>query len=322
MVAVHAKMSGPAQRAVNTLADHFTHGYREPSMPNKFIAAQSGVRNKRARLKEIVSRMGPDATPAAIREEAYRVGFGAVNSALLIFVRNELWPERERHSGGSPKGCRPTELIAEPSGAGPIACPSCGSERTLVKNVYRRQGARKSRTGERLPNSVWRSRECARCQFRFGTVSNPGETTKNRRRLLHIAATEKECSKCRRVLPVSCFGKREGDYELYRSSCKECSNRARAEAGHRNNLKRHGMTPETYDAMLQSQQGLCAICKKPGNGKGQKHRPLCIDHCHTSGKVRGLLCDRCNLGLGNFDDDIGLFQRVIEYLRRDVPEVS
>jgi hypothetical protein len=81
----------------------------------------------------------------------------------------------------------------------------------------------------------------------------------------------------------------------------------------------YDLTPEQYEEMFKSQSGLCAICKKPETraavgGKGVK--PLSVDHCHGSRKVRGLLCSHCNTALGLLNDDIGLFQACIDYLKR------
>lgn len=139
----------------------------------------------------------------------------------------------------------------------------------------------------------------------------------HRRRAEAIAAVEKECSTCGLVLPVAEFGKRAGDPHLYRPSCRTCMNRKRAERGFHVKLLAHGMTIEQYHAMLTAQDHKCAICRSPGNGKGRRHQPLCIDHCHTTGKVRGLLCDRCNLGIGNFDDDVSRLEEAAEYIRRN-----
>lgn len=58
---------------------------------------------------------------------------------------------------------------------------------------------------------------------------------------------------------------------------------------------RYGLTPSDVQAMLEKQGGACAICVLPLT----KHH---IDHCHTTGKVRGLLCHRCNTRLGGLDD--------------------
>lgn len=58
-------------------------------------------------------------------------------------------------------------------------------------------------------------------------------------------------------------------------------------------LKRFGMTVEQYEELFSTQNGLCAICGKPPNGK-----KLAVDHCHSSNRIRGLLCNSCNAFLG------------------------
>jgi hypothetical protein len=80
--------------------------------------------------------------------------------------------------------------------------------------------------------------------------------------------------------------------------------------------KKYGISFETYIDMLQKQQGVCAICKRPETklDKGGNIRPLCVDHCHVSGKVRGLLCASCNLALGNLEDNVTYFLNAISYL--------
>lgn len=77
--------------------------------------------------------------------------------------------------------------------------------------------------------------------------------------------------------------------------------------------ERYGITLEEYDNMLKEQGGGCKICGSPDpKRKGSKH--LVVDHCHATGKVRGLLCYRCNVGLGNFEDGPALVLKAYEYL--------
>ena len=74
---------------------------------------------------------------------------------------------------------------------------------------------------------------------------------------------------------------------------------------------RYGMTVEAYDALALAQGGACAICFEPP-APGRK---LCVDHDHVTGAVRGLLCDKCNVGLGAFGDDPVLLTRAAEFIR-------
>jgi len=70
----------------------------------------------------------------------------------------------------------------------------------------------------------------------------------------------------------------------------------------------YGLVRDTYLELLSEQGGACRICKKTSSKR------LCVDHCHKTGVVRGLLCRRCNLAIGLFDDDIALLEAAQEYL--------
>ena len=81
-----------------------------------------------------------------------------------------------------------------------------------------------------------------------------------------------------------------------------------------NTLKRNfGITLDDYDRMLKSQNNKCAICNSTSTGrKGTKY--FAVDHCHTTKKVRGLLCTRCNAGIGYMKDDVEILEKAIAYL--------
>lgn len=79
----------------------------------------------------------------------------------------------------------------------------------------------------------------------------------------------------------------------------------------KSDLKKYGITIEQYEKMEKSQKGVCAICKK---SEPNKYKKLAVDHCHKTGKVRGLLCSKCNNGLGKFDDNVALLTKAIKYL--------
>jgi len=81
--------------------------------------------------------------------------------------------------------------------------------------------------------------------------------------------------------------------------------------------KKYGLSPAKFKALLDAQNGRCAICDAlldPAvpRGDGSVH----VDHDHAVGRVRGLLCNRCNPGLGNFRDDPVLLEKAANYLRR------
>jgi hypothetical protein len=74
--------------------------------------------------------------------------------------------------------------------------------------------------------------------------------------------------------------------------------------------KKYGVSPVDYAEMLVKQNGVCAICK----GLNRDGRSLALDHCHQTGKKRGLLCGRCNLTLGRVEDDVEILWGMIQYL--------
>lgn len=77
----------------------------------------------------------------------------------------------------------------------------------------------------------------------------------------------------------------------------------------------YGIEYADYLAMMEAQENKCAICGESPRNDGRKKR-LNIDHCHTTGAVRGLLCNACNRGLGFFRDNRDTLQNAINYLAR------
>lgn len=74
-------------------------------------------------------------------------------------------------------------------------------------------------------------------------------------------------------------------------------------------LKKYGLSYSDWELLLIRQNHVCAICKRPETGK-----TLAVDHCHRTGKVRGLLCAKCNQGIGMFDDNASSLRTAAEYL--------
>lgn len=152
---------------------------------------------------------------------------------------------------------------------------------------------------------------------------------------------EKACSYCKAVKPLSEYHKSpNGRYGL-QSRCKECAKELARQYYHSNpeiyteKVKRwrasnpertsrysytHGLKKnfgigiETYEDMLERQEGLCAICG--ANEPGRKKKYFCVDHDHATGEIRGLLCGACNDGLGKFRDNITSLKLAIKYLER------
>jgi hypothetical protein len=83
-------------------------------------------------------------------------------------------------------------------------------------------------------------------------------------------------------------------------------------------LKMYGITLIQYNAILEAQGGVCAICKK----ECHTGRNLAVDHCHTTNKVRGLLCGHCNQAVGKFQDDPDLMVAAAQYIIRSTTYVD
>lgn len=143
---------------------------------------------------------------------------------------------------------------------------------------------------------------------------------------------QKQCNVCHEVKDISEFTWRKA-YNCYYHYCKACSsikgkaryhlnpekykvkvreyNRAHKEIRFLRRLKEKGVPLAWYHETLTRQNNCCAICSKPENGKR-----LAVDHCHTTNRLRGLLCSNCNTLLGLAHDDIKTLERAIEYLKK------
>lgn len=73
----------------------------------------------------------------------------------------------------------------------------------------------------------------------------------------------------------------------------------------------HGLSKEQYFSLIESQDNKCAICKDILELDHKTH----VDHCHSTGKIRGILCHGCNTGLGLFKDNIDSLKNAIKYLK-------
>ena len=135
-----------------------------------------------------------------------------------------------------------------------------------------------------------------------------------------VIAESKHCSKCGVLKSADAFyGDRR--YKSGKASyCKEChSDYYRNRCPEKRRLEivksKYGLTPEEYYGLKAAANSICQICGTPeGDTKSTR---LVIDHCHETGKVRGMICDKCNRALGLVGDSIQTLQNLIAYLHKN-----
>lgn len=130
----------------------------------------------------------------------------------------------------------------------------------------------------------------------------------------------KVCSSCKKEKPKSEFHKHHNTKDGLKCYCKYCSNK-RQRGDHINSnpsflnrrmVRKYGITLEQYNLLFLKQEGKCAIC---GTHQSELPKRLYVDHCHITKTIRGLLCYKCNTGLGQFNDSITLIRSTLKYLK-------
>lgn len=158
-------------------------------------------------------------------------------------------------------------------------CPKCGKEKFLSEfvriNNSNRQADRDRSTGK-PKNKRTHTSWCKRCRR---------ENQEHQRAIQRADGTMSEIVK--RII-VKCWERR---------------------------LKLYGLDPDKYEKILESQNGVCAICGKPETSKTRNGiRKMSVDHNHQTGKVRSLLCRNCNMAIGNFKEDVEILKKAVAYL--------
>ena len=139
--------------------------------------------------------------------------------------------------------------------------------------------------------------------------------------------SDKQCQKCKIVHPVEAFTKNTRRKDNLATWCKQC----RAEyaklyrASHKEKIKNkqrdirykesYGISLQDYNHILEKQGNKCACCgtTQPSKSPG-KWTNFCVDHCHLTGEVRGLLCNSCNIGIGKLGDNLSGVLNAVSYL--------
>ena len=137
----------------------------------------------------------------------------------------------------------------------------------------------------------------------------------------------KTCNKCKKTKPLEMFSIHSQGVGRRHPRCNDCRNKDAREYYalnrerllakqkgrdyHKTGLKKFNLTPEEYAQMLEEQNGVCAICNTPPTTQR-----LAVDHDHETGKVRGLLCRKCNFGIGYLQDNVETLAQAIVYLNK------
>ena len=120
------------------------------------------------------------------------------------------------------------------------------------------------------------------------------------------------CPRCQKSKPDHEFPTRK--YTPCKECGKEWARRWRESGGHHNAylMRKYGISLEDYNQMFSMQQGCCAIC---GVHQSEQEHRLHVDHDHATGRVRGLLCNNCNRGIGHLKDSPDILHSAIAYLQ-------
>lgn len=138
--------------------------------------------------------------------------------------------------------------------------------------------------------------------------------------------SQANCVGCQMVKPLSEFylkNNRPGRrcrlcLQVQAKERRDIGDRLKKQAVRSSLMRNYGIETEEYNHLWIKQNGVCAICQKPESEvvKSGVVKRLSLDHCHKTGKVRALLCGRCNKGLGLFNDDVFLVREALLYLKR------
>lgn len=232
--------------------------------------------------------------------------------------------------------CKPIqEFATRGKGKYQSRCKTCKHKTDREKDRSKEAGSKKCLICERIIIPKWfepPSRMAQRifCSHRCATVFSMKDR-KNQKDVIEKIKTgiikhykearegmkERECRICHNIFPVSIFlYKRNRRIPGLSRICKKCRAKIQKEWTHKNPRSHknsvlkttHGITIKQYEDLATKQGNCCAICKK-------KVITLQVDHCHKSGKIRGLLCGHCNTGLGFFKDNSKSLASAMEYLR-------
>lgn len=191
-------------------------------------------------------------------------------------------------------------------------CRDCNVEKPLDQ-FWRNRSSADGRALYCIPCFTRRNQEAAeRRAARQGRTLPPPSA-----RPRDLAPDEKYCPSCRQVLPLARFVRNKSTASGYGSYCRPCQAEKAAESLKRVHgssreyhlRRRYGVGTNEVLSRLESQGSSCLVCRRPITADTAH-----VDHDHVTGKVRGILCFRCNSGMGHFADDPDTLVRAARYL--------
>lgn len=170
-----------------------------------------------------------------------------------------------------------------------LPCPSCGKERKFATQAYFCRAKKYNKTCKACSNSL-----------KAGGLGY----------VMYDEQGNRCCIDCKEFKSLDEYYKTKTGIL---STCIKCSH-IRNSKYHKAYYKyaKYGIDKTLHDEMLANQNGKCAICTRELSLQKEVH----IDHCHTTGKVRGILCGKCNKGLGQFEDNVEYLNNAIKYLKK------
>lgn len=248
------------------------------------------------------------------------------------------------------KICKVEECQREAKGLGFCAkhyvrFKKTGNPETVIRN---RDGQKRICGAKGCLAKYWGRGYCQKHAYRiekYGEL-DPANIKEGTPKGLYLSdGVTKTCNSCLQNKPVADFSKQSVRPDGLNITCKLCLSARQAirykdpvkrqrslEAGARwrernpdadankNLIRKYGITLAQYDEMFEAQGGLCALCKKSETTKRRKkgdgRERLAVDHCHDTGRVRGLLCFKCNTAIGSLGDTEADAQRVVDYLSK------
>lgn len=174
-------------------------------------------------------------------------------------------------------------------------CQTCGAGfRVQYQSTKAKGGAR------------YCSRKCSPNNYRAPTRNPLGSTH---------AVVDYECAGCHSIFKtkVKNLNRGQGRYCSRKCNPAYAAKHAATYRHWKQNLKKYGLTPDSYSDLSSKHAGGCAICGTPANVQPRWGK-LYVDHCHKTGHVRGMLCGKCNTGIGMFNDDPERLVRAAHYL--------